>query len=115
LEGPRMIIFKPVQFIIVLLGTLLFCNSFDNSELDRRKAEAIYFAVIHSNANKAKNWDDGYWDIVATFMDIQEYNNLMDLNRTPENKIVTPEDTWFWDDRSSLDQFKKTRDEINNK
>jgi hypothetical protein len=72
--------------------------------------EAAGFAWVHAQASgPIRNADDFHWKIIGNFMDVQEYNNVMDLNRTPKGKITDPLQAWYWDDKSSQDRFNEIR------
>jgi hypothetical protein len=72
--------------------------------------DAAGFAWIHSGAQgDIKDADDYYWKLVGNFMDVDEYNEVMDLNRTPEEKIIDKNRAWRWDDESSQDRYNEIR------
>jgi hypothetical protein len=77
---------------------------------DKLTTDAIGYAWIHSGARGAvAEADDNYWQAVGKFMDVQEYNTVMDLNRTPDKKISEETRVWHWDDKSSQDDFNAIR------
>lgn len=72
--------------------------------------DAAGYAWIHSGAQGTiKDADDFYWKLVGNFMDVGEYNDIMDLNRTPEDKITDEAQVWRWDDESSQKHFNGLR------
>jgi hypothetical protein len=72
--------------------------------------DAAGYAWIHSGAQgEIKTADDYYWKLVGNFMDVDEYNEVMDLNRTPEDKITDETKAWHWDDESSQERFNDLR------
>ncbi|MBN2037771.1 MAG: hypothetical protein JW768_13600 [Chitinispirillaceae bacterium] len=76
----------------------------------RLAQDAAGYAWIHAGAhNKISDADDYYWKLVGNFMDVDEYNTVMDLNRTPEDKITDPNLRWYWDDESSQEYFNSLR------
>lgn len=73
-------------------------------------ADAMGYAWIHSGARGAvADVDDNYWQAVGKFMDVREYNTVMDLNRTPDKKISDETRVWHWDDKSSQDDYNAIR------
>jgi hypothetical protein len=85
---------------------LFFCSHY----ADKLAVDAAGYAWAHSGAQGSiKDADDPYWKLVGDFMDVQEYNTDMDLNRTPEKKITAENQAWHWDDKSSQDTFNSMR------
>jgi hypothetical protein len=84
-----------------------FCTHFAN----KLAQDAAGFAWIHSGAQGAiKDADDYYWKLVGNFMDVQEYNEVIDLNRdSPDKKIIDQSRAWRWDDESSQKRFNELR------
>ena len=77
---------------------------------DKLTSDAMGYAWIHSGARGAvAEADDNYWQAVGKFMDVQEYNTVMDLNRTPDKKISDATRIWHWDDKSSQDDYNAIR------
>ncbi|MBN1127389.1 MAG: hypothetical protein JXA71_00275 [Chitinispirillaceae bacterium] len=77
---------------------------------NRIARDAAGYAWLHSGARgEIKDADEYYWKLVGTFMDVNEYNDVMDLNRTPEYKIIDENLSWHWDDESSQDRYNEIR------
>lgn len=90
----------------VSVFAFFFCNHYAN----KTAQEAAGFAWVHAQATGTiHDADDHRWKLVGNFLDVQEYNNVMDLNRTPEDKIADPSQAWYWDDKSSQDRFNTIR------
>lgn len=88
----------------------VFAFFFSNHYANKTAQEAAGFAWIHAQASGTiHDADDHRWKLVGNFLDVQEYNNVMDLNRTPQDKISDPSLAWYWDDKSSQDRFNKIR------
>jgi hypothetical protein len=88
----------------------LFAFFFCTHYADKIAQDAAGYAWIHSGAQgKIKDADDYYWKLVGNFMDVNEYNEIMDLNRSPEDKITDENRVWHWDDESSQDRFNELR------
>jgi hypothetical protein len=84
----------------------VFCDHYAN----KLALDATGYAWIHSGARGSVNdITDTYWQAVGEFMDVQDYNNVMDLNRTPQKKISTTDRIWHWDDKSSQDAYNAVR------
>jgi len=69
--------------------------------------DAAGYAWIHSGAQgPITDADDYYWKQVGKYMDIQDYNTDLDLNRSgPEKKFTDENQRWHWDGESSKDHF----------
>jgi hypothetical protein len=90
----------------VSIFSFLFCDLYAN----KTAQDAAGYAWIHAQAGGTMhNADDYRWKLVGSFMDVQEYNNVMDLNRSPEKKITDESQAWYWDDVSSKDRFNAIR------
>jgi hypothetical protein len=85
---------------------LFFCSHY----ADKLATNAAGYAWAHSGAQgPIKDADDPYWKLVGDYLDVQEYNNVMDLNRTPDQKITDESKAWHWDDKSSQDRYNNIR------
>lgn len=73
--------------------------------------DAAGYAWIHSGAQgEIKDADDYYWKLVGNFMDTEEYNEVIDLNRgDAKDKITDESRAWRWDDESSQKRFNELR------
>jgi hypothetical protein len=77
-----------------------FCSHY----AQKLTTDADGYAWIHSGA-QAPSSNTAYWNAVGSFMTTQQYNTVMDLNRTPDQKITSQSQTWHWDDQTSQDRF----------
>jgi hypothetical protein len=102
--------------ILSILCIVLFinCNSLNDTNQIERQNNAIQFARDNSGTNSLRNWEDNYWDNVATYTDVLDYNNAMDLNQTPNLKYTSTQDAWHWASDSLRIQFNQMRIELNN-
>jgi hypothetical protein len=66
--------------------------------------DAEGYAWLHSGA-QAPASNTAYWNAVGSFWNTQAYNTTMNLNRTPNLEITSPNQVWQWDDQSSQDRF----------
>lgn len=79
-----------------------FCDHYAK----KQALNAAGYAWIHAGAQgPVTSADDFYWKQVGSYMDIQDYNNTQDLNRTPAEKFTDESQVWHWDDKSSQDRF----------
>lgn len=53
---------------------------------------------------------DYYWQNVGRFMDSDEYNRIMELNRTPEDKYAEETQQWRWIDEVYKDDYNDLRE-----
>ena len=69
--------------------------------------DAAGYAWTHAGAQGSiKSADDYYWKQVGNYMDIQDYNSMITLDRLASGKKYTGENQyWRWDDESSKDRF----------
>jgi hypothetical protein len=65
--------------------------------------DATGYAWIHSGA-QASSSNTAYWNAVGSFMDVQDYDLVMNLNRTP-NLSYPANQGWNWDAPSSQNTF----------
>ncbi len=83
-----------------------FCSQYAK----KLAVDAAGYAWIHSGAQgSVTNAEDSYWNNVGSFQSSADYNTVMDLNRTPNQKISDPNQVWHWDDQSSQDRFNALR------
>jgi hypothetical protein len=47
---------------------------------------------------------------MGRFMDSEEYNRIMELNRTPEDKYVETRLRWRWPDEAYMEQYQSLRE-----
>jgi hypothetical protein len=69
--------------------------------------DAAGYAWTHSGAQGSISGpDDYYWKKVGKYMDAQDYNSAVDLDRLPaKNKITSENQYWHWDGEASKDRF----------
>jgi hypothetical protein len=85
---------------------VFFCKHY----ADKVALDAAGYAWVHAGAlGSISDVDDSYWRIVGNSMDIDQYNAIMDLNRSPEKKITNEAQAWHWDDQSSQNRFNQIR------
>lgn len=71
--------------------------------------DAAGYAWIHAGAQGSiHSADDDFWKQVGSYMDVQDYNTVIDLNRLGQGerqKFTDETRFWRWDDESSKDRF----------
>lgn len=69
--------------------------------------DAAGYAWTHAGAQGTiKNADDNYWKQVGNYMDVQDYNSAIDLNRLePADKFTREDQYWRWDGETSKERF----------
>lgn len=88
----------------------IFGYFFCSRAAGKTAVDAAGYAWIHAGAlGTITGADDPYWRLVGNFMDTQEYNTVMELNRTPEKKITDESRLWHWDDKSSQNRYNALR------
>ncbi len=65
--------------------------------------DADGYAWIHSGA-QASTYNTSYWSAVGSFLDVQDYNMVMNLNRTPGLEYSASQG-WNWDSPASQSTF----------
>lgn len=83
-------------------ATWFFAYFFCNHYAKKTAVAAAAYAWIHAGAQGTiASANDHYWRLVGDYLDVQEYNSVMELNRTPEKRITDESMSWHWDDKSS--------------
>ena len=77
-----------------------FCTNYSQKLTE----DAEGYAWLHAGA-QAPASNTAYWNAVGSFWNTQAYNTVMNLNRTPNQEITSPNQVWQWDDQSSQDRF----------
>jgi hypothetical protein len=82
---------------------LFFCDHYAK----KLALDAAGYAWTHAGAQGSiKSADDYYWKQVARYMDVQDYNTMITIDRLDAGKKYTGENQyWRWDDESSKDRF----------
>jgi hypothetical protein len=86
-----------------LVFGFFFCNHYaKNLAMD-----AAGYAWMHAGAQgDIKSADDPYWKKVGKYMDVQDYNSAVDLDRLGYgNKITGENQYWRWDSEESKNRF----------
>jgi len=68
--------------------------------------DAAGYAWTHAGAQgPITGTDDYYWKQVGKYMDVQDYNSTIDLDRLDPKGKFNPNQYWRWDGESSKDRF----------
>ena len=85
----------------------IFCFFICDHYSKKTALDAAGYAWLHSGAQAPISGpDDDYWKQVGKYMDVNDYNTGIDLDRLdPGDKITSEDRYWRWDDESSKDRF----------
>lgn len=80
----------------------------------KRKASRLFadsrsYAVSHAQVEVGMGAGKPYWEHVGRFMDTGDYNNVMVMARSPDDKYVERELYWYWDDQTYKDEYNTIR------
>ena len=67
------------------------------------------YALIYANTQGGSGATDYYWTLVGQYNDADYYNSIMDLNRTPQNKILAENLQWRWADDTYRQRYQDYR------
>jgi hypothetical protein len=89
---------------------LFICGAiFTESYSKRVFTDSRSYAWLYAKAPAAK-MDEYYWKNVGSFMDFDEYNRVMELNRTSDDKYSETNQFWRWSDESLMDEYVSMRE-----
>jgi len=91
--------------LLCLFGAIV-CEGRSRRMMEDSRTIAWAFA----GARGGPGADSRYWQAVASYEDSRGYNNVQELNRTPENKYVDPHLQWAWVDTAYQRDYMETRD-----
>lgn len=105
---------RPQQALAYFAADAAFIFAMAYAERSSRMlfANAKTYAFLHANATGGTGANDYYWEKVGQFMDAEEYNRVLELNRTEDissKKYVQDSLQWRWDDESSQQEYNKIR------
>ncbi|MBN2188574.1 MAG: hypothetical protein JW699_03890 [Chitinispirillaceae bacterium] len=88
-------------------ATLIFGFFFCNHYAKNFASDAAGYAWTHAGARgEIKSADDYYWKQVGKYMDVHDYNAIIDLDRLDDGQKFTGENQyWRWDSEESKDRF----------
>ncbi len=85
------------------------CGRYSRRLMDDSRTMAWFYA----GARGGPGADGEYWKAVGSYIDVDGYNHVQELNRTPEDKYVEPNLVWAWVDTSYQNEYNRTRDDAN--
>jgi hypothetical protein len=75
-----------------------------------RSYASLYAQPNQGTGPSAPTTDENFWQNVGRFMDSDEYNRVMEYNRTPEDKYSVAGEAWRWPDQTFMDSYNGLRD-----
>jgi len=91
--------FNYITTDVVLIFSYFLCTHYSQ----KLALNAYGYAWIHSGAKASVN-NSSYWSAVGSYLDVQDYNLVMNLNRTPGQEYSAAQG-WNWDSPSSQGTF----------
>ena len=90
---------------------LFICGMIFSERYSRRLFDdSKGYAWLYADAEGGSGANDYYWQNVGRFMDSDEYNRVMELNRTPEDKYTPQSLQWRWIDEFYKDEYNGLRE-----
>ena len=88
---------------------LFVCGMIFSERYSRRMFnDSKTYAWLYAGAHMSSGAHDYYWQNVGGYMDSDEYNRIMELNRTPENKYSDA--SWRWIDEFFREEYNNMRE-----
>lgn len=105
---------KPQRAVVYLASEALFIFGLIYSESYSRKLfnDAEVYAWQYAGARGGNGANDFYWQNVGKFMDSEEYNRVLELNRLEdidEMKYVDDNLQWRWPNDSLMEEYNEIR------
>jgi hypothetical protein len=75
-----------------------------------RSYASLYAQPVQGTGPSAPATDENFWQNVGRFMDSDEFNRVMEYNRTPEDKYSGAGQAWRWPDESLMNSYNGLRD-----
>jgi len=73
------------------------------------ETSAQSYAMTYAGTSGGTGANDYYWQLVGQYMDADGYNDIMDLNRTPQDKILAENLQWRWADEVYRKRYQNYR------
>jgi hypothetical protein len=90
---------------------LFVCGMIFSERYSRRMfSDSRSYAWMYANVQGGEDGNDYYWQNVGSFMDSDEYNRIMELNRTPEDKYTGENQSWRWSDEYFRTEYAGIRE-----
>ncbi len=85
---------------------MIFCERYSKRMFEDTRG----YAWLYAGAQGGSGANDYFWQNVGRFMDRDEYNRIMELNRTPEDKYTAGNLSWRWIDEFYMDEYNGLRE-----
>ncbi len=100
---------RAFSYLVLDVG-LLFGLIYNGTHARRQYENARALAWTHAGVRGPGAHDEYFWQQVAEYADVNEYNSRIELDRNQDLPKYTDEDLlWRWDDESSRLAFDKQR------
>jgi hypothetical protein len=103
-QDSRALIYFSTEALFVF--GLVFSESYSHKLF----GEARSYASLYANMQANNANDDQFWKIAGDVMDTDEYNRILELNRTPEDKYTADQLQWRWIDEYYMKQYRHFRE-----
>lgn len=87
----------------LLVFGAIFCERTSKHLFDDAKS----YAYVHASVQGGSAADEKFWKAMSVFMDMKAYNDVMDLNRSSDDKLSID---WRWEDKSFMDHYAGLRE-----
>lgn len=72
--------------------------------------DARSYAWVYGDVKAGGGADELFWQNVGSYMDSEEYNRTLELNRTPEDKYSPTEQSWRWPDEAYMEHYQQLQE-----
>ncbi len=92
-----------------LIFGMVFCKGYSK----KLYSDSRSYAWMYAGTESVKDEEDNYWKIIGNknYMNYEEYNDIIEHNRTPENKYVNGKNFWAWEDEFYRDTYRNMRND----
>ncbi|MBD3393656.1 MAG: hypothetical protein GF418_16150 [Chitinivibrionales bacterium] len=91
---------------------LFVCGMIFSEARSRRMfRDSRAYAWNYARAEGGGSTDEYYWQNIGRYLDSDEYNRVMELNRTPEDKYTGSGQYWRWSDEFFQDEYNGLRED----
>jgi hypothetical protein len=103
-NGNRALVYYSTEALFIF--SMIFSERYSR----RMFRDSESYAWLYANVEGGGGADDFFYQNVSRFMDSDEFNRIMELNRTPENKYSQPNLSWRWVDEYFKDEYNGKRE-----
>jgi hypothetical protein len=83
----------------------IFCEQYSA----RMVENSHLYAMQYADAKGGGGADSRYWQNIGDYLDLAGYNNVQELNGTPDKKYVSADLKWTWADTSYMNEYRRIR------